>query len=220
MAGRCRSTPSSVDVTSWASSPLATQKLRREPGRESTFAAGEGAPGCRSAENHVPVAGGECAGSAGVSDDALNQMRAEAAHIAHNLVVVERDGHPDRRDCACRVVKRKTKQLVFPQPIGPCTPSRSVLRAAAEDARFGAGAPLIVEQDVVRGHVDVQRAAVERVGLEQLIERLAAYTDVVNVKRRAGRPRFPGVCCSSVSSSPAASSWCIIWLARCRLRPI
>ena len=61
----------------------------------------------------------------------------------------------------------------------------------AQDAALRAGAPAVVERDVEGGHIDVQRAAVEGVGAEQLGEDLVAHAGVRKAKRRARAPAPP-----------------------------
>src|SRR6516164_9850288 len=77
-------------------------ELRGELGRKPTLTAGQRAP-CRcGGEDRVPIASGQRAGALGVAHDALDQVRRESPYVEHDLVVIEGDRDPDRRDRPAR----------------------------------------------------------------------------------------------------------------------
>jgi len=148
-AGRWRSTPARVDVISRDRSPPAIQKLAAARAARRPHAARKGPPLSRRSQDRVTLAVGQRAGSLRVAHDALDQMRGEAPHVEHDL----------RARSACLPALDRALQA-------------DPLRAAcgAHDATLAPLATAIIARHVVGGHVHVQRAAVERVCVEELIE--------------------------------------------------
>ena len=117
-------------MTSPASSPLATQNFAASLAASRRSLPGRGRLAGCGGEDRVPIPRGQRAGAPGVAHDALDQVRGESTDVEYDLIVVEGDRDPDRRDCPSGVIERVPQQACLTAADGPFTPRRSVLPAA------------------------------------------------------------------------------------------